>query len=72
MSYRPDYERAVNEAVQAAMSKTLEEWGLVALSGIGIWFVWMVIAVVLDAAKESFARTQHDTTAPKPVIPAEQ
>lgn len=72
MSYRPDYERALNEAAQTVMPQTPEDWGLVALSGIGIWFVWLVVGVVLDAARDSFARTQREAATPEPIAPAEQ
>ena len=62
MSYRPDLERALNEAIETVMPQTPEDWGLVALVVIGIWFAWMVLAIVLDAAKESFTRRAHEAS----------
>lgn len=52
MSYRPDYERALNKAVQTVMPKTPEDWGLIALSILGI----LVVILVLEAMRNSFTR----------------
>lgn len=64
MSYRPDYERVLNEAAQTVMPDTPGEWVLVALSVIGLWVAWMVVAVVLDALSSSCTRTQNEAAPP--------
>lgn len=65
MSYRPDYERAVNEAVQSVMPKTPGDWGLVALAILGL----CLVIIVLEMARTHCTPIEDETTSPKPRVP---
>ena len=71
MSYRPDYERILNEAVETVMPKTPEDWGLLSLAVIGIWFAITVIIIVLEAARASCTRSEDEPSSSELRTPLE-